>query len=84
MNLEAVRDYQFPVLQYRYTAKDTCLYALSVGAGESPQDSNRGDVAGCTSWYLHATGIPNTWPWDYATCAQAMTAPNLEDFNLQS
>ncbi len=40
--------------------------------------------SGCTSWYLDATGIPNTWPWDYATFAQAMTAPNLEDFNLQS
>ncbi len=39
MNLEAVRDYQFPVLQCRYTAKDTCLYALSVGAGESPLDA---------------------------------------------
>jgi len=38
--------------------------------------------SGCTSWYLDAQGVPQTWPWSYDMFADAMAAPRLEDFEL--
>ena len=38
MNLEALIKRDFPVLDANYTAKDTMLYALGVGAGANPLD----------------------------------------------
>lgn len=32
-------DYEFPEVRHRYTARDTMLYALSVGLGQDPLDS---------------------------------------------
>lgn len=39
-------------------------------------------ASGCTSWYLDAQGVPQTWPWSYDRFAEAMTAPDLDDFEL--
>jgi len=39
--------------------------------------------SGCTSWYLDETGVPGTWPWSYDAFAQAMEAPNLEEFRFE-
>jgi cation diffusion facilitator CzcD-associated flavoprotein CzcO len=36
--------------------------------------------SGCSSWYLDAEGIPNTWPWSYDTFAEQMSRPDLEAF----
>ncbi len=38
--------------------------------------------SGCTSWYLDATGVPITWPWDYAAFAKAMTKPDFDAFEM--
>lgn len=38
--------------------------------------------SGCTSWYLDAQGVPQTWPWSYDHFAQLMAAPRMEDFEL--
>lgn len=38
--------------------------------------------SGCTSWYLDAQGVPQTWPWSYDHFAQSMAAPRMEDFEL--
>lgn len=40
-------------------------------------------ASGCTSWYLDAEGVPASWPWSYEAFAEAMTAPNLADFELR-
>jgi cation diffusion facilitator CzcD-associated flavoprotein CzcO len=36
--------------------------------------------SGCTSWYLDAEGVPNTWPWSYDAFAQAMANPDMAAF----
>jgi cation diffusion facilitator CzcD-associated flavoprotein CzcO len=36
--------------------------------------------SGCTSWYLDAEGVPNTWPWTYDAFAQAMSKPDMAAF----
>lgn len=41
MNLEALREYRFPVTRVAYADKDTILYALSVGAGSDPLDPHQ-------------------------------------------
>jgi cation diffusion facilitator CzcD-associated flavoprotein CzcO len=38
--------------------------------------------SGCTSWYLDKTGVPITWPWDYAAFAEAMTKPDFDAFDM--
>jgi cation diffusion facilitator CzcD-associated flavoprotein CzcO len=38
--------------------------------------------SGCTSWYLDATGVPITWPWDYAAFAEAMKKPDFDAFEV--
>lgn len=38
--------------------------------------------SGCTSWYLDATGVPITWPWDYDAFAEAMKQPRFDDFDI--
>jgi cation diffusion facilitator CzcD-associated flavoprotein CzcO len=38
--------------------------------------------SGCTSWYLDAQGVPQTWPWSYDHFAKSMAAPRMEDFEL--
>ena len=38
--------------------------------------------SGCTSWYLDATGVPITWPWDYEAFAVAMSKPDFEAFEV--
>jgi cation diffusion facilitator CzcD-associated flavoprotein CzcO len=38
--------------------------------------------SGCTSWYLDATGVPITWPWDYDAFANAMAEPVFDDFDM--
>jgi acyl dehydratase len=38
VNLDALRNHQFPVTRVAYTDKDTILYALSVGAGADAHD----------------------------------------------
>jgi len=41
MNLEALLKRDFPALNFAYTAKDTVLYALGVGAGADPMDKRQ-------------------------------------------
>ena len=41
MNLEALRAHRFPTRCVSHTEKDTMFYALSVGAGNDPLDSNQ-------------------------------------------
>ena len=38
--------------------------------------------SGCTSWYLDATGVPITWPWNYQAFADAMAKPDFEAFEV--
>ena len=38
--------------------------------------------SGCTSWYLDSTGVPITWPWDYAAFAEAMQTPDFDAFEM--
>lgn len=38
--------------------------------------------SGCSSWYLDADGVPNTWPWSYQAFADAMAAPDAAAFDL--
>lgn len=40
--------------------------------------------SGCQSWYLDDTGVPASWPWSYDAFAEAMTAPKMEDFVIQT
>jgi len=39
-------------------------------------------ASGCRSWYLDAEGVPASWPWSYDDFARAMSAPELEAFDL--
>ena len=39
--------------------------------------------SGCTSWYLDAHGVPQTWPWSYDHFAESMAEPRFEDFELR-
>ncbi len=41
-------------------------------------------VTGCTSWYLDADGVPNTWPWTASRFHKEMRKPRLEDFEVQA
>jgi cation diffusion facilitator CzcD-associated flavoprotein CzcO len=36
--------------------------------------------SGCSSWYLDAEGVPNTWPWSYDMFAEQMSKPDLDAF----
>jgi len=38
--------------------------------------------SGCSSWYLDKTGVPFTWPWDYAAFDAAMKKPDLLAYDL--
>ena len=39
--------------------------------------------SGCSSWYLDAEGVPNTWPWSYQAFAEAMEKPDLAAYDLR-
>jgi hypothetical protein len=39
--------------------------------------------SGCSSWYLDAEGVPSSWPWSYDAFAEAMEAPQLENYELR-
>lgn len=39
--------------------------------------------SGCTSWYLDAHGVPQTWPWSYEHFEDQMRAPRMEDFDVR-
>jgi len=41
MNLQALQNHQFPSQRFTYSAKDTALYALSVGVGSDPLDTHQ-------------------------------------------
>jgi cation diffusion facilitator CzcD-associated flavoprotein CzcO len=36
--------------------------------------------SGCSSWYLDAEGVPNTWPWSYDAFAEQMSKPDPAAF----
>jgi cation diffusion facilitator CzcD-associated flavoprotein CzcO len=40
-------------------------------------------VTGCSSWYLDADGVPNTWPWTARRFHREMRRPKLADFELR-
>ncbi|HUD93954.1 NAD(P)/FAD-dependent oxidoreductase [Sphingobium sp.] len=40
--------------------------------------------SGCRSWYLDATGVPASWPWSYEAFADAMSAPVMADYAMES
>ena len=40
-------------------------------------------ASGCTSWYLDAEGVPQTWPWSYDHFAESMHTPRMADFELR-
>ena len=40
--------------------------------------------SGCSSWYLDATGVPASWPWSYAAFADAMAAPVMADYAVET
>lgn len=40
MNFTALTNHKFPTQHVRYTARDTMLCALTVGAGADPLDAN--------------------------------------------
>lgn len=37
-------------------------------------------TGGCQSWYLDATGVPASWPWNYSRFVDEMREPRWEDF----
>jgi cation diffusion facilitator CzcD-associated flavoprotein CzcO len=37
-------------------------------------------ATGCSSWYLDAEGVPLTWPWGYDAFADAMSEPDLSQY----
>jgi cation diffusion facilitator CzcD-associated flavoprotein CzcO len=39
--------------------------------------------SGCSSWYLDAEGVPNTWPWTYGAFADQMSKPDLAAFETR-
>ena len=39
-------------------------------------------VTGCRSWYLDDRGVPAAWPWSYQRFRDAMSRPDLRDFEL--
>lgn len=38
--------------------------------------------SGCNSWYLDAEGVPASWPWSYDAFGEAMSKPNLDEYEL--
>ncbi len=40
-------------------------------------------ASGCNSWYLDKHGVPQVWPWSYATFLEAMAAPRREDYLIR-
>lgn len=39
-------------------------------------------VTGCRSWYLDDRGVPVAWPWSFTRFREAMTRPDLADYEL--
>jgi cation diffusion facilitator CzcD-associated flavoprotein CzcO len=39
-------------------------------------------MTGCRSWYLDDRGIPAAWPWSFTRFREAMTRPDLADYDL--
>ena len=40
-------------------------------------------ASGCSSWYLDAEGVPQSWPWTYDKFFEDMRAPDLSAFDLR-
>jgi cation diffusion facilitator CzcD-associated flavoprotein CzcO len=40
-------------------------------------------ATGCRSWYIDADGVPSAWPWPIARFYSEMSAPKLDDYELQ-
>lgn len=68
-------DWQFPVVEHRYTADDSMRYALALGLGEDPMDAQQlqyvNDTAAGTPLALPTMavvlGFPGSWMQDPAT-----------------
>ncbi len=39
-------------------------------------------TGGCNSWYLDASGVPASWPWNYSRFVDEMREPQWADFDL--
>ncbi|WP_077035810.1 NAD(P)/FAD-dependent oxidoreductase [Pelomonas sp. KK5] len=39
--------------------------------------------SGCRSWYLDATGVPTSWPWNYDAFAEATATARLDEYELR-
>lgn len=39
-------------------------------------------TGGCNSWYLDASGVPASWPWNYSRFVDEMREPQWADFEL--
>lgn len=39
-------------------------------------------TGGCQSWYLDATGVPASWPWNYSRFVDEMREPRWQDFEV--
>ena len=39
-------------------------------------------VSGCTSWYLDADGLPQTWPWAPQEYRRTLKTLDFEDYNV--
>lgn len=40
-------------------------------------------ASGCSSWYLDADGVPQSWPWSYDSFFEQMSAPQLDAFDIR-
>lgn len=41
-------------------------------------------ATGCSSWYLDADGVPQSWPWSYDSFFEQMRAPQLDAFDIRA
>jgi len=41
-------------------------------------------ATGCSSWYLDDQGVPNTWPKGMTEFREAMSQPNLNDYDIKA
>jgi cation diffusion facilitator CzcD-associated flavoprotein CzcO len=40
--------------------------------------------SGCQSWYLDATGVPASWPWNYDAFADATATARLDEYEIRA
>ncbi|OAN66663.1 flavin-containing monooxygenase [Sphingomonas sp. TDK1] len=41
-------------------------------------------ASGCSSWYLDAEGVPQSWPWSYDRFFEEMRAPELSAYDVRT